>query len=120
MNRIDLIRGNILKAIAESGQSRLKVTEKAGISYQHLTRFLNNNTGGEIGIGILCRLAEVLDVPVSCLLGDTDKAGDYILTAGGRQLPAEWDGLMKEILAMDEKERDKIYRMLNLLLEVIK
>ncbi len=120
MNRIEQVRNNILEAIAESGLSRLKVTEKAGISYQHLTRFLNNSTGGEIGIGILYRLAEVLNVPVSYLLGDTDKSGEYKLTSCGAQIPPEWDEVMKTVMKMDEREQEKVYKMLSTFIELMK
>ena len=120
MDRLDIVRNNILKAIEKSGLSRLKVTEKAGISYQHLTRFLNDSTGGEIGIGILQRLSDVLDVPVSYLLGDTDVDGNYRFTACGVRLPEEWDNLMKVILAGDKEEQEKVHRLLSVLLEIVK
>lgn len=120
MDKIDVVRNNILKAIKRSGLSRLKVTERAGISYQHLTRFLNNNTGGEIGISILQRLSDVLGVPVSYLLGDTDIDGDYKFTSCGVQLPEEWDSLIKIILAGNKEEQEKIYKLLLVLLDTLK
>jgi transcriptional regulator with XRE-family HTH domain len=119
-DKMDVIRQNIDRSIKEAKVSRLQVTKLAGISYPHLSRFLNNSKGGELGVGILYRLSEVLGVPVSYFLGDTDINGVLIGTAGGEKLPEEWDKIFKDIMKLPKIQQAKVLSIVATTVEVLK
>jgi transcriptional regulator with XRE-family HTH domain len=119
MDRMDKIRANITKSIKASGESRLKIAERAGISYHHLTRFLNNTRGGEIGIGTLQRIADVLQVPVSYLIGDTDGSGRFVFTSEGIQLPEEWNQLFQAIYTLPKRKQESIQKALHAIIDAV-
>jgi transcriptional regulator with XRE-family HTH domain len=107
----DPIRENIHNAIEHSGKSRLQIAKLAKISYPHLTNYLNNKAG-ELGIGVLKQLAIALNLPLSYFFGDTDAAGQQILSSSGVPLPEKWDGLYKEILTLPEDKQAKLHDLI--------
>jgi transcriptional regulator with XRE-family HTH domain len=103
----DIIRQNLELAIKNSKLSRTKVGELSGVSYQHLTRFLNNTRGGAIGIDILQRISKTLGIPVSALVGDT------VVDKNTQQ----WNLLIQKAVQLPKDEQEHLFKIISAIID---
>jgi transcriptional regulator with XRE-family HTH domain len=88
----------------------MKVTELADISYPNLTRFLNGKRNGSIGIDILIKLSDVLNIPVTYLLGEDER--DYYVDK-------DLDLIVERISKLPENKRCKVKETVNSILDML-